>query len=563
MTKLKHNFTILISVFTFIIPGFNSLYSKTCNDFISDFRKSLDYNYTQVQLNKMFRDYSPLLTPHSDTINLYNQLKGIKNIPYPLEEFKKHDLYKNNIKKLLLSSNPNHRVLSYLIIAASNEKKFNSLLLQRIKNEENKGNRIWAGMALLHLKDKHTSELFDFIVNNENFGNAHMLPLYLKLDKNLLRGTAYIRIKDENVIAKILAVSILGVTGLNKKTDKVLKEAVVNWPVDIKGYAICSLKILNAGYLLDTLKPYLNNRKTKNISLQALANSPTLSDQDFVLNLIPSSKTVPKDILNLLLNSSNKRLAGEWLKLVQSDYIPSDYSPNIEPDSCLLSKKMRILLLDAVQKIKSPEVLSEIANNLRGEKFYNTENVLIILLKHENSLVRYWAANSLKGSRSKTLIEILPELLKNPSYRTVALTKLIIENNIKNLQQVYEEILLKDGEDRDWRRDCIEYLTIYPLERHKALFKKYLSNEKEDWSIHRDSALGLGRLKDKNSVDLIIKVMEEKRKYRNSDYNKITYLKALAMIKGERAKTAIKKYKNSEENQVRKLVNEIFATWDQ
>ncbi|HNX60678.1 MAG TPA: hypothetical protein PKK43_16360, partial [Spirochaetota bacterium] len=292
-------------------------------------------------------------------------------------------------------------------------------------------------------------------------------------------------------------------------------------------------------------------------------NSPSPADRDFILSLIPAQNKVPRDILAILVNSTNKILLEQWLKLIRTDRIPDDYSPSVDLDSYLLSKEMRTSLLQAVPNIRNTEILSDLVNKLRGEKYYNTEDVLISLLKHDNSSVRYWAASSLKGGSSAILAAMLPELIKSSSYRTVGLTRLIIEKDISNLQPVYEEILASDGINQDWKRSCIEYLSVYPLKKHASMFVKYLSDAKEYWSIRSDAALGLGRLKDTESVGLIIKVMEEKGPYANSDYNKISYLHALAMIKNDVAKKAIEKYKNSDEDMVKSLVKEILEKWDQ
>ena len=112
----------------------------------------------------------------------------------------------------------------------------------------------------------------------------------------------------------------------------------------------------------------------------------------------------------------------------------------------------------------------------------------------------------------------------------------------------------------DWERSSIEYLASYPLEKHKELFKKILKNEKSDFSIRYDVALGLGRLKDITSVDLLIKVCEETRK--ESDLNSRTYLEALAMIKGEKAKKEIETFLKSDEDVVKELASELLKKWN-
>ena len=115
-----------------------------------------------------------------------------------------------------------------------------NILLEKLTTEKDKGNLIWAGMALLYLQSNHTTELFDYLVKNEDFGDAHMLPMFIHLDKDSLQQTAYKRINNKDVKSKILAAQILAVTPLNSKTEELLKQAVQNWDIGIKGYAIYS-----------------------------------------------------------------------------------------------------------------------------------------------------------------------------------------------------------------------------------------------------------------------------------------------------------------------------------
>ncbi len=154
----------------------------------------------------------------------------------------------------------------------------------------------------------------------------------------------------------------------------------------------------------------------------------------------------------------------------------------------------------------------------------------------------------------------MPNLINDEEYRTTALVNLLIENNINNQQSTFEKIYKNSGKDLDWERSSIEYLTSYPLEKYKELFKKILKNEKSDFSIRYDVALGLGRLKDITSVDLLIKVCEETRK--ESDLNSRTYLEALALIKGEKAKKEIETFLNSDEDVVKELASELLKKWN-
>ena len=86
-------------------------------------------------------------------------------------------------------------------------------------------------MALLYLKDKHTDELFDFVIENDNFGDAHLIPMYLRLDYSLIKGTALKKISSDNSMARVLAATVLGFSEADELTVNVLKDAVRKWPM--------------------------------------------------------------------------------------------------------------------------------------------------------------------------------------------------------------------------------------------------------------------------------------------------------------------------------------------
>ena len=552
---------ILKTVFIlFFIILCDSISANVSNNFINDFESALSKDFNEEQLSRMFINYSSILLPHDDASSLVNKLKGEEVPVHPLSEFAQTDLYKQNIEKLIKSDNPYQRLLSYLIIASANDLSFNDILLERIKTEKLQGCKLWAGMALLYLKDKHTDELFDFVVENDNFGDAHLVPLYLRLDFSLIKSTAYRKKSSDNNAARILAATVLGYAETDEKAADVLKDAVRKWPIEIKGYAVNALKTMRAGNLLSVLKPFLNNNYTHEICLEALSDSPTVEDQEYVLQLIPKEGLVSDNMLNILIQSKNKKFATKWLELISNNRVSENHYSRMNDENVLFSEEMRQELLKTIPLIKNAEVLSSIARLLHGEKYYNTEAVLIQLLRHPNDSVRYWAASSLKDCTSKELINELPVLLKSREYRTVALTKLIMQNKISDLQNDYENILAGDDLSLDWERSCVEYLAFFPQAKHKPLFQKYLIDKSEDnWSIRRDAAIGLGRLKDKDSAAIIIDELERQ----TNDYNKIIFIKVLGMIKGSEVKTVIEKYRTSAEPLMQKLAEEILLNWDQ
>lgn len=533
-------------------------FAQSMDEFAKDFEKSLDKNFDEKRLNKMFRDYSNLLTPHSGVTNLMAELKGETILEYPLEDFIKNPNHKKKLDVLIHSENANQRILAYLVIAGSGDKSYENLLLDRIDSETNKGNLIWSGMALLYLKTKHTTALFDFLVENENLGDAHMFPLFINLNRDSLQGTAYSRISSDNKKAKILSAQILAYTERNEITEELLLNAVKTWDYNIKGYAIFSVKELGIGNLLESFKPLLDSTKTRSIAIEALANSPTENDVNFLKQLVAKQDTIQEDLLDGFFKSKNLENVKYWLILLWTKNIPSKYYFSVNGQPLLSSDEILPELQLTLDKSDNPEVIQNLIRALKGRTDEKSINIFLKLLNHEDSSVRYWTAFSLKGNNSPLILKKIVRLIKDPFSRKVSFTDLLIENNIDSLQSTFESIYF-DNPGRDWKRSSIEYLSYFPLPKHKNIFRNILEDEKEDTFIKRNAALGLGSLKDNESVSLIINACEYESE--SSDYNAQIFLSALAMIKGEEAKKYISKYKDSKEETVQALVNEILDNW--
>lgn len=389
-----------IIFFSFSIYGQQNIVDK---NFIKDFTKALDKNFTEEKLNIMFKDYSALLTPSSCVTQLTEKLKGHELAVYPLYDFKSEKLYTDNIDKLLNSKNNNQRILAYLVIGSSGDTSKEKVLLGKIKTETNKGNLIWAGMSLLYLNTTHTTALFDFLVKNEDFGDAHMLPMFIELNKDSLQQTAYIRINSSDATAKILAAQILSVTQLNSKTEMLLKQAVEDWDINIKGYAIYSVSQLQIGNLLETFKPLLDSSQTRSIALEALANSPTAEDRNYLLQLVEKQDTISEELLDCFYQSKNIDNLKYWLKLIYTKPIPKKYILLVFKQPLIQSDNILPELQTALQQMKDNEILGQLVRALEDRTDEKSVDIMISLLKHENKTVRYWTAKTLDGNKSPKL----------------------------------------------------------------------------------------------------------------------------------------------------------------
>jgi len=417
------NFIIKMKYLLVISFLLSSLYSfgqeeKLKASFINEFKNAIDKPLSERELNEVFKKYDRILTPHSDITQLVTRLEGEKLSVYPLADFKGQKLYHDNIDRLVNSKNSNKRILAYLVIAASGDTTKNAFLLEKIKTETSAGNLLWSGMALLYLRCDHTTPLFDFLVKNEDFGDAHMLPLYIKLNKDSLQQTAYNRINSKNVKAKILASQILSVTPLTKHAEELLKQAVKGWSINIKGYAIYSIKELQIGNLLDLFKPLLDSSKTRYISLQALANSPTEADRNYVYELVDMQRdTIPKDLLDCLYKSKNEQNIQYWLKLLYTKPISTGYIFFVFDQPLLRTNTSLSLLQNTLTNVKSPEIQAELVRALEGRTDDISVDIMIRFLNSKNSTVRYWTASTLKNNLSPKVKTLEVQALINKSLK--------------------------------------------------------------------------------------------------------------------------------------------------
>jgi len=534
-----------------------ALFGQNIEDFENDFINATKTEFSETDLNNMYQTYSVFLEPYYDDTQLMENNEQV--VVYPLSEFKKTASYKNNIENLFNSKNDNQRLLSYLVIAGAGDKNFEKKLLERIKTEKPETNIIWAGMALMQLKTKNTTALFDFLVEYENFGDSHMIPLYIQLDKKSLQKTAYDRINSENVRAKILAAQILSITGKNKKTEKLLLDAVKNWDYSIKGYAIYSVKELRVGNLKNDFIPLLDNPQTRSIAIQALANSPTKEDVDYLKQLVEKEGSVSEELLDGFYESQNIENIKYWLHLVSTKEIPEKYFFSTSKQQLLFSDEVLEDVQEALKTTKYTEIQQYLIKVLEGRNDQESMDTIFAYLDSKDSSVRYWTVDILKGKQPVEVINKLIGMLENPEQRVVSITNVLIENKIDSLQTTYEKIYQTE-KSLEWQRSSIEYLSTFPKQNHKKIFLGILENAKEDSFIKMDAAMGLANLKDESSVDAIIKTCEKESAH--SDYNARTYLVALSKIKGEKARKYIEKYKNSKEKFIQDFVKKLLVDWD-
>ncbi len=181
--------------------------------------------------------------------------------------------------------------------------------------------------------------------------------------------------------------------------------------MNIKGYAIYSVKELQMGNLLETFKPLLDDKSTSAISLEALANSPTEADRNYLFELVNKQDTVPAELLDCFYKSKNIDNIKYWLKLLYTKPTPKDtlfkqYTFFVYEQPLIHSDSILSDLQTALQKITDKHILGELARALEGRTDDKSVEIITSLLKSKSPTVRYWTAKTVENNQS--------EKFKNP-----------------------------------------------------------------------------------------------------------------------------------------------------
>ncbi len=386
MRFLKTLLLILLTSLAVSSAGQSSLYTK----FKSDFSELLDSSLSQPDLEQLMSKYGGLLSP----------AERATGFVFPLKELKNDSIYYEHIDQLLLSTNGYQRLIAYQLIAATGDSSKENHLIEKLTTETDDRYRLWAALALIYLGSARTTPLFDFLVKFEDFGDAHFVPMFMRLNKDSLQRTAYARLSYPDDKSRLLAAQTLMMTPPNPETERLLKEAVVGWGMHLKGWAIYPLKVLRAGHLLPVLQSLLDDEATRAVAWEALVNSPTEEDSTFVTNYVDQSDTVSRDVLNALLKSDNPNRVSYWLSLLHSRVLPAKYifftfeHPILKSDEILSSVQCTL------ERATDKNVLRELVRVLADKDDDRTVSIIQNLLLHKSPSVRYWAAHTVQNSAS-------------------------------------------------------------------------------------------------------------------------------------------------------------------
>ncbi len=126
---------------------------------------------------------------------------------------------------------------------------------------------------------KQTNIEFDYVIDNEDFGNMHLIPLYLEMDMKSIIKTSYARLNDKRPKAKVLALQTIARYDESPGVDSVIVKALNDWDISIKGYAVVALGIHRKnGNFKPVLSAYMKHPELHDVIIETLEKSPTRED---------------------------------------------------------------------------------------------------------------------------------------------------------------------------------------------------------------------------------------------------------------------------------------------
>ncbi|MDO8366455.1 MAG: HEAT repeat domain-containing protein [Saprospiraceae bacterium] len=535
-------------------------FSQSLDSFRVDFKRALSSEFSTAGFGKMMERHRNLLSFYTYRYQRSDSTQ-VSGVQFPLRTFRSDTLYYNNIHLMLASDSASQRELAFLVIGAVGDSSMTKPLLQRMMTEENASLLHWGGMSLFLIGCQETTPIFDLLIKHEAHGSDFFLGAYLRLNKDSLLYTGLNRIENNKRSARILAARSLGSATKTPASEKALRKAVQEWDIHEKGYAIFSLKQLQAGNLRSLLKPWLSQPMTKNIALEALVESPSPKDFRFVKRFVQKSSPISLELLTCFYKSTKSEAVEHWLYLLRTKPLSEGYfNFSVYDQPLLTTDDLLPKVLETLKKATDPRVLQKLSRALQGRSDALSVYLILDLLHHPDPATRYWVAEWNKNCRSSILAKEIPALLSNPELRVSPLATMAIANNVDSLQILFEGIY-KDPPASDWKYASLTYMASFPKSNHRSLFQELLKTNDQQWGIgtSQQASLGLGRLGDAEADELIIASSRIWRK--GSDSNAYYHLLALKMLKTEKAKLEIQQYLNSTEPRMREFAKQTLDNW--
>lgn len=561
-------------LFVFIIFLLNvSVYSQTFEEFKAEFASVFaNKTFSEDDYTTFFETYykflnggvlKPIKLQLPIPIVIADSLVKEEPIVYTLAEFKDDIVYRKNIDSLANSENEWHRTLAYATMSAVGDLSCERLLLNRFKAE--KGVRLMDLIlnTLLNIKSARTSEII-YAVASEPDMDKRVEKAYLfypRFNRDSLVNTAYERMNDSNYKLKMFAILSLLYTNLTPKTDSVLRSAVREWPPMMRNLTIITLTRLKMGNLFELLSPYLEDPKLRTGIITALIFSPTPEDRQNVRDIISAGDSVKGMALETLWNSQYPENVRFMLKCLYTKIVPPYYFFKPEENDILLTDSLLPDVQNALKIVQNSSLKGSLLFCLRNRRDDVSTDLILTFLSDESVKVRQIATACLDSNSSPKIGSYLAVLLENPKTRGDLHGIIAVSNKIYGLNRIFEKIYDEETSE-NWKMICMDYFALFPTEQYKEKFKTILLQNSESLEVRASASLGLAKLQDWKSLDIIINAFETDFK----EEQRITmsfqgYLEAFSILKNEKTLAIMQRFVNDRNSQIARLVKEYLEKW--
>lgn len=363
---------------SFLLATTSYLKAQGIITFKEDFKIALGNKITNNLADSLVNKHYSLL------LWFFDDSQDVK--AYPLKEMRNEDEYKNNIDKLFADTSQKVKNLACLLAVSTYDTAKINDVKKVLKHSGYKS--MIAAKSLLVLGDKDLDPIVKCIIANNFDETVQYLTIdFLNFEKDILEKFACDSLLSNDIGVQYLSVKAMGQIPYKTKNEQLLKQAVADYDMQMKGWPLAVLAKYKAKDILPLVKPYLENQNLREVCLRALIASEDANDINYVKELI-AKKKFDKDLMNNLLNSNNEFYLQSWLKMVEENAISDDYFIDLKNKRLVGNKKYFEVFSKIIYSSLSEQQLYSLMEFYEGMYDEDTKVFLKRCLEHPTEGVR-------------------------------------------------------------------------------------------------------------------------------------------------------------------------------
>jgi hypothetical protein len=229
----------------------------------------------------------------------------------------------------------------------------------------------------------------------------------------------------------------------------------------LKGWAISVLSSFNAPDMFDLVQPYLNHENLRNVTLRALASSPSVKDEVYLDNLLMKD-SVDADLLMALQQSNQEKMVKKWLHALQEKKIGEHYYPFIERTPTVKQDVYFDAVCETLTKSKDQKKIYPLYDYFSNRQDEKSIQFLLksLSIPDQDRMVKHAIVKNLRGKNSELIRQHLPVLMKNATVKDIELVYLLVEYKDKDHHDIVGSWLNTGELEESYKQLCNTYLTL-------------------------------------------------------------------------------------------------------